>query len=120
MATKNANGASIWEIAHSAKRPLLGPEAVLRGSTPSTDTSTFCQRTIGKLRQQRVALMTAGRDGIAAIGVLRPHLVGQQFVMLLRDVPRGRRRLPAGRPGRHRTHAARRGCRQAACDDGTR
>jgi len=66
MATKNANGASIWEIAHSAKRPLLGPEAVLRGSTPSTDTSTFCQRTIGKLRQQRVALMTAGRDGIAA------------------------------------------------------
>jgi hypothetical protein len=39
-----------------------------------------------KLRQQRVALMTAGRDGIAAIGVLRPHLVGQQFVVLLRDV----------------------------------
>jgi hypothetical protein len=30
--------------------------------------------------------MTAGRDGIAAIGVLRPHLVGQQFVVLLRDV----------------------------------
>ena len=30
--------------------------------------------------------MTAGRDGIAAIGVLRPHLVGQQIVVLLRDV----------------------------------
>ena len=39
-----------------------------------------------KLRQQRVAQMTPGRDGIAAIGVLRPHLVGQQFVVLLRDV----------------------------------
>jgi len=30
--------------------------------------------------------MTAGCHGIAAIGVLRPHLVCQQFIVLLRDV----------------------------------
>lgn len=39
-----------------------------------------------KLRQQGVALVTAGRDDIPSVSVLGPHLVGQHLVLLLRNV----------------------------------